>query len=129
MTAKTDFFDQEIRQRVRSVEHEVPGKVEQAFNEALQNIEPIRPLTTSIPGKRSLLLRGGLVAAATILLAMVMLIGYMVIQQSNPSSSQVVEAEEVSVQDSYVEGQPASTYVVSPRDSNMTIVWVEKIKN
>ncbi len=124
-----DPIDHLIVERVRVLEEKVPQELEHAFMAALQKLEPAKPLIQQQGGQRNRFYNGVRLIAATILLAVVLLTVYMVFQHSKPAPTLLAKTDEVSVQDSFVENEPATTLMVNPKDVNMTIVWVEKVKN
>jgi hypothetical protein len=121
-----DRLDQEISRLVQAQERDVPPRLDRAFHEALRHVEPGPAQRSSAP--RPVLFKVAL-AAATVLLVSVMILFYLFYQQAGPAPDVIVEAEEVWLQETYVEGEPAATYTVNPKEGDMTIVWVEKIKN
>lgn len=123
-----DKLDREISRRIQSLEAQVPPELDHRFLESLQELQPEKAaLNTRV--SRSPWFKGVLAAAATVLLAAVMIFFYVSYQQNDPSSDYVAEAQEVWLQETTVEGTPATTYVMNPKEADMTIVWVEKIKN
>lgn len=113
-------IDREIKKRVQAVEQEVPLELEAAFLEKLNGIVPEK----SHFRRHRFLYYGALVTAASILLVILLFLYPLFHKQIDG-----VEAEEVWVQEACVEGQPASTFVINPKDPDITIVWIEKINN
>jgi len=114
-------WDREIKKRVQAVERDIPPDLETSFLEKIEEITPGK----SPPGKQPLVYYGVLAAAASVLLAVLLLLSPLFHRQGETFT---IEAEEVWVQDARVEGEPASTYIVKQKDPDITIFWVEKIK-
>ncbi len=132
MKKKLNRLDREIARRVQAVESDIPPHLERAFMDAMDHMDrPVGGLTTDQPPrwKRRPFYYGALAAAATLLLVTLIVFFYLFYQQGDPSPACVAEAVEVVVQDTFVEDRPATTYVMNPKDPDMTIVWVEKINN
>jgi hypothetical protein len=114
-------IDREIKKRVRAVESDIPPALEKAFLEKLEGIEPgkIRPR------EKRFVYYGVLAAAASLLLAVLLLLFPLFHQQIENGTA---DAQEVLIQDPRVEGVPASTFIINPKDPDITIIWVEKNK-
>jgi hypothetical protein len=119
-------FDREVMKRVRAVEHDIPPDLERRFLEEFNAV---------IPGKerrrtrgRPVVYYGGLAAAAAVLLAVFLFVFYFFHLHRSPDTF-TAEAGEVWVQFALVEGESANTVVVNTTDPDITIVWVEKMKN
>ncbi len=128
MKKKLTLLDQKIINRVQAVEQQVPADLEKMCLDALESQvpEPAVPLT---PKKRRFAYYGTMAAAATFVLVVLMMVFYLFYQQTSPTATPVVEAGEVCLQDTFVEDQQATTYVMNASDPDMTIFWVEKIDN
>jgi hypothetical protein len=123
-------IDRKIARRVQAVEQEVPQELEQSFLEALGRTAPETGLPLLTDKKRNPFIYGTLAAAVTLLLVALMMVFYLLYQQGGSGSMHnVAEAEEVMLQDTYVEDQPAATYIVNAKDPEMIVFWVEKINN
>lgn len=110
-------LDQEIMRRVRSVECDVPAELENAF---LDEIETIIPMPQP-KKKRGPRVYGIMAAAATILVTVLTVLFPLFDREP-----EIIEAQGVVVREAKIEGQSAQALVVSPKDADMTIVWVEK---
>ncbi len=117
-------FDREIMKRVQAVEHDVPPDLERRFLEEFNAVIPGKEKRRV--GGRPVVYYGGLAAAAVLLLAVFLFVFYFFHQSPARFTA---EADEVWVQSALVEGEPANTVVVNTTDPDITIVWVEKMKN
>jgi len=111
-------FDRELRKKVQSVECEIPRDLEDSIMDQLdrQQVEPIR-----FEAKHTNWIYGAIAAAVFVLVVLIFVFQY--IQRP----VQTVEADEVGVQSAFVEGKPATTIVIKQPDTDLTIVWIEKI--
>lgn len=125
-------IDQEIMQKVRSVEHGIPQELEQSFLKELEGIEPEERRLVRGP-----VFRYGTWAAAAVLVLVTLFFFFPLILRQGEEFpyTATVAADEVWVQDAYVEGRPAGTVVIgapagsdSDSDGEMTIIWIEKIE-
>jgi hypothetical protein len=113
-------IDREIKKRIQAVEQEIPPELEAAFLEKLNGTVP----EIIHFRRRQLIYYGALVTAATVLLVILLFLFPLFHRELN-----VIEAGEIWVQDARVEGHPASTFVINPKDQAVTIVWLEKINH
>lgn len=116
------IFDREVRKRVQSVEQDIPPDLEKAFLEEFKTVIPEKEKQGA--RRHPVVYYGGL--AAAVLLAAFLFVFYFFHQSPGTFTA---EAEEVWVQAARVEGEPANTVVVNTTDPDITIVWIEKIKN
>lgn len=128
MSQKTNFIDKEITQKVQVIQLVIPDEVEQSFMKALQHAEPLQPQKTTTASEQNFHWRHSLLAAATILLMVVMLLVYSSRLHQSAVKMPVNNLDEVIIQNATVEGKPANTVLINPKDSNITIVWLEKCK-
>jgi hypothetical protein len=129
---KSLTLDRRIRQRVQSIEQQVPAELEESFLSALDKLPTDELAVSDQPfnvhqGSGRSIYKSVMALAATVLLVIGMVLFYFLMQQDSTNEN-VVEAEEVWIQETYLENKPATTYVVNPQDPDMTIFWVEKIE-
>lgn len=121
-------IDREIMRNVRSMEHEIPQELEQSYLKALAGIEPEELNLVRGPAFRY----GAWAAAAVLVLVTLLFFFPLIFRQGEEFLyTATVAADEVLVQDAYVEGRPAGTVVIGPdpdTENEMTIIWIEKIE-
>ena len=120
-----DALDREIKRRVRALEREIPLELESSVLERIDGIVPLPSKAPESPrGYRHWFYYGAVAAAATVLLMLLLFIYPLFNNRID-----TVEAGEVWVQSARVEDSPASTFVINPKESGITIVWIEKIED
>jgi hypothetical protein len=112
-------WDREVMKRVQAVERQVPPDLETAFLREIQAITPRPPRQQ----KPRAFYYGALAAAAAVLLVVLFFL-FPLFHRHIDSAG----ADEVWVQDAWVEGKPASTFFVNSTNPDITIVWIEKIE-
>lgn len=122
--SKKKTFDREVMERVQSVERDIPPDLVKNFMEEFNTIIPEKERHHA--RRRPFFYYRGLAAAAAVILAVSLFVFYFIHQSPDTHTA---EAEEVWVQSALVEGEPANTVVVNTIDPDITIVWVEKVKN
>lgn len=128
-------MDKEIMQRVQAVERDIPGELETTIMKELGQIDmtpgplPDHMRRTQLMEKKTLLYVGALATAASLLLAVLLLVTAFpsLFQRERVATVTpgVVEEDGVFV-DARVEGMPADTFIIDQKDPEMTIVWIEK---
>ncbi len=134
-------MDKEIKKRVQAVERDIPGELEATIMKELGQIDMTPgPLPdymrdmyhmchTQRMEKKTLLFVGALATAASLLLAVLLLVTTFpsLFQRERVATATpgVVEEDGVFV-DARVEGMPADTFIIDQKDPEMTIVWIEK---
>lgn len=113
--------DEEIRRRLQEPEAEesVPSTLQRKI---LARLEQLNPETPPIRSKKIYL--GRLAAAATILLIIGFTLMAWLFQPKTPEKTNP-GATEIVIDVAKLEGKPAQTYIVSPKDSEITVVWIE----
>lgn len=126
-------IDLEIKQRVQAVERDIPGELEEVIMKELEQIAMTPgPLPDFMPGKekKTFLFVGTLAAAASVLLAALLLVTAFpsLYHRGRVAAATPGGAEEdgVFVDFARVEGMPADTFIIEQKDPQMTIVWIEK---
>jgi negative regulator of sigma E activity len=127
-------MDKEIKQWVQSVERDIPLELEDSI---MKELGQIASTPASLPdhihhiplkNKRPLLLVGTLAAAASLLLAVILLVTAFpsLFHRERAAASGNVAADGVFVDSAQVEGVSADTFIIDQKDPDMTIVWLEK---
>lgn len=119
-------FDNELRKKVRAMEVDIPGDLEERFLKELDRLDA-RPGDSAKPAfprlsRKSRVYSGTLAAAASLLLVVFLAVTVLF----RPSPAPVAVEQEVVVDYAEVDGQPANTYIVSQHDPDITIIWLEK---
>lgn len=119
-------FDNELRKKVGAMEVDIPGDLEERFLKELDRLVA-RPGNSTKPGflpsgRKRGMLPWTLATAASLLL--IVFLAVTVFYRSSPAP--VSSAQEVLIDDAKVEGQPVNIYIISQRDPDMTIIWLEK---
>jgi len=118
-------IDLEIKRHIQALEKDIPKGIEDAFLEKIREPIPLKSeLRDSFPAHRRWYYYGALATAATILLAILLFLYTLFNNRINTA-----KADEVRVQSAYIENQPADIYVVNPKESEIVIVWIEKMNN
>ncbi len=118
-----ETIDNEIKKRVQAVELDIPRDVEERFMEALEHVS----VTPGPPRreKKNLIYMGALATAASILLAVFLLVPALFRQTPlTVDTKTTAEEEQVFVDYVRVEGMPANTFIINQQE--MIIVWCEK---
>lgn len=128
-------MDKEIKKRVRAVERDIPGELEDSIMKELGQIDmtlgplPSHMRHTPRNEKKTLLSVGALAAAASLLLAVLLLVTVFPSLSHRgrvaTTTPEVVEEDGIFV-DARVEGMPADTFIIDQKDPDMIIVWIEK---
>lgn len=122
-------FDNHIKKLLQSEETrlDIPDRVDRDFLDRLEHASPKSP-RREYRNYRNYIYAGTLAAAASILL-----VGFLLLfngqgtEPVNPAPAPDLKVtNKVLIDFAKLEGMPANTYIISPPDSNMTIVWVEK---
>lgn len=130
-------LDKIIKQKIQSVERDIPGGLEERIQTKLEQIYAAPgSLDNFMPGKekKTLLFVGALATAASLLLAVLLLITAFpsLFHPERPAAPGGVlgvmgGAEDGAFVDSArVEGVPADTIIIDQKDPDMTIIWIEK---
>ena len=128
-------IDKKIKKRVQAVERDIPGELEDSIMKELEQIAmtpgPLPSDIRHIPlmEKKTFLFVGTLAAAASLLLAALLLVTAFpsLFQRGRVAAATpgVVEEDGIFV-DARVEGMPADTFIIDQKDPDMIIVWIEK---
>jgi hypothetical protein len=124
-----ESMDKEIKQRVQAVERDIPVELEESIMKELEQIDMTPgPLPIPLMGKKTLLYVGALTAAASLLLAVILLVTAFpsLVQRERAAASRDVVEDGVFVDSAQVEGVSADTFIIDQKDPDMTIVWLEK---
>jgi anion-transporting ArsA/GET3 family ATPase len=119
MSRNFETIDNEIKKRVQATEHDIPVDLEKKFMQELNRMAS----GAGIKEKRRILSSRALAVAASILLAVFLLVPRFFYKTTEPQSTY---EDEVSIDYALVDGIPADTYIVNQQDPDLTIVWVEK---
>lgn len=120
-------IDNEIKKRVQSVETGIPEELEKTLMKELQQLD-MAIATPPRAEKEIRFLRGSLAAAASVLVAALLLVALFpsLFRQTHVATTGVPEEDCAFVDSARVEGIPADTIIITQKDPDMTIVWVEK---
>jgi hypothetical protein len=128
-------IDKEIKKRVQAVEQDIPGELEDSIMKELGQIAmtpgplPTHMRHTQLMEKKTLLYVGTLAAAASVLLAALLLVtvfpSLLHRERIAAATPGFVEEDGIFV-DARVEGMPADIFIIDQKDPDMIIVWIEK---
>lgn len=124
-------LDKIIKQKIQSVERDIPGGLEERIQTKLEQIYAAPgSLDNFMPGKekKTLLFVGALATAASLLLVVLLLVTAFpsLFQRERAAASGNVVEDGVFVDSAQVEGVSADTFIIDQKDPDMTIVWLEK---
>lgn len=108
-------FEKSLKEKIQSIEKEIPEMLETNFLSALEKINPDVPVK-----KPSFISKHRIAAIAALLLIIILYTLFPLFFKKN----QLPPSRDILIQSASLEGKPAETYIFRGKNPDLTIIWI-----